>query len=276
MKKSLALLAAALMLTLTACGGTEAPVSTVSPSASPAQAPAAEVTPSATSPAPCNDPSCDPNNGLFPVDGKFEFTSTYGTTGTFTFDDKADPEVEALRKIGKVKPLHYMNVKVDNRSGSVAANMLSVTAYDPDGKKYEYTGISDMIGEWRGVVDLDVDGSSALYNRFIDAGNAHLDSIDVSEAGVKILAYEGELPKGFTRVEVNASGGFDPVDAYLEGQAPPATDMDSDVAGASMTTEECMAAYAQITAEQNDMTVDEVMKDADFIAGCEAMEPVTP
>ena len=282
MKRPLAALSilAAATLGLAACSGGDAATGSATPSSTSASAhtTAAETSPAAQSAdssiAPCNDPSCAPNGGLFPIDGKYEFTSTYNTTGSFTFDGKANPEIEALRKIAKAKPLHYMNVKVDNRAGTESANMLSVTGYDADGKKYEYLGIDEMIDEWRDVVDIennDTAGATDLYNRFIDVGNANRDSIDVSEAGTKVLAYEGKLPAdGFTRVEVNASGGFDPVDAYLEGQEPQADDYADDM-DPSMTIDECMEKYAEVTAEQNDQTVKEVMADPEYRESCEIM-----
>lgn len=244
-------LAASVALTLSACS---APTATVGQSSAPTESqvaaesaePSVAPTLAASSVIPCNDPSCDPNGGLFPVDGKYEFTGGAGAKGAFTFNAKADPDVEYLHKeAGGTLKMHYMNIKIDNREGSEYVNANTVVAFDKAGKKYEFTSLSQQISEWGPTMTEEYDYfladgtefSEAKYDELnslsVDLHNKYLDGVDVSEVGTVVLAYGGKLPKyGFTRVEVQGVGGYDDVNAYLEGQEPPAADGDG--AGADL------------------------------------------
>lgn len=225
-------------------------------------------TASATS-TPANNAQDDPNHGLFPADGKYEFTYLEGATGEFTFEGKADPEIEALRKTVNAAPVHYMNVKVDNRQGTDHAPVYQVVGYDPDGKKYVYTGISEILDEWQDEVS---DDNTDLYNRFVDSSNKYLDSIDRSEVGYQVLAFKGDLPEGFTRVEVQPSGMGDGVDAYLEGQEPPSAEEPP-----SFTNmDDCIQDLAELNAEVDDSTVKSFLDDPVLKEACEEMVTGTP
>lgn len=282
MKRNITLtFAVAAVLALSGCGGShDAPEAAPATTSAAAESQAAESTPA--DPAMCNDPSCDPNNGLFPVDGKYEFTSEYGTTGAFEFDSKAAPKVESLRKAVGAKPVHYMTVKVDNRKGSEFANMYTVTAYDPAGKKYEYTGLSEVVGDWGPTLTINEeylmpDGtkiSEARYDELnslsIDLENKQQHGVDVSEVATMTLVHEGNLPRdGFTRVNVQAHGGMgEGVDAYLEGQEPPMTSGGGSGEFAPLTMDECIANLAEVNAEVDGVTAESLMNDPELEETC--------
>ncbi len=212
--------------------------------------------------APANNAEDDPDNGLFPVDGKYEFTYFEGATGEFTFEGEADPEIESLRKAVNAEPVHYMNVKVDNRQGSDHAPVYQVVGYDTAGKKYVYTGINQILDEWQEEVSDDDPG---LSNRFSEEYNKYLDSVDRSEVGFQLLAFKGELPEGFTRVEVQPSGMGAGVDAYLEGQEPPSTEE----LPPFIDVDDCLQYLAEINAEVDGGTVESYLDEPILKEACE-------
>lgn len=214
----------------------------------------------------CNDPSCDPDGGLFPVDGKYEFTSDSGTTGAFQFDSKPDAKIESLRKAVDANQVHYMVVDVDNRASMEHATIYTVNAYDTDGKKYEYKTVEDALEEWSDTIEGDDNAAIDLRNKFTDAINGNKLSLDPSEAGTVILTYEGDLPNdGFTRVSLEVNGAGEETDAYLEGQPLPADDFPESFDSVG----DCMQTFAEVNSEVSGESVDSLLEDPELQDLCE-------
>lgn len=200
MKRSPGILAAiAITLSLTACGATDSPENT--------EAPASEPTATET-----EEPQ------LYPA-GPFELTSAAGAEITFELPtpvtDESLAEIEQFRTDTGGTPVSYLVIKVDNRNGTEPVTLEEVTAFDTDGTRYEFSSVSDFIGEWSphytendDYVRLDgttisAEEGGALYNRGVDLYNAQLGEIAVAESSFIILASQDvDLPNEFTRVAV--------------------------------------------------------------------------
>lgn len=211
MNKSLAPLSIAVALLLAGCSSAGTPPETSS--SQPAPPPVASEQPSETvSP----EADLDPKTGDASVlrkGGGFFFVSSENAIGKFTLPEKPKPEFEELRKIGKGAPVTYALVQIDNREGTAYANMYALNVYDDAGAKYEFTTISETIGEWRDEVGSD---DTDLYNRFVDVSNAHLDGVDPGMVGEIWMVTEGELPDTFSQITAEVHGAGDPIYAMSD------------------------------------------------------------
>lgn len=203
MKRTPGILAAiAITLSLTACGAADSPENTDN-----TEAPASEPTTTET-----EEPQ------LYPA-GPFELTSATGAAITFELPtpatDESLAEIEQFRTDTGGEAVSYLVVKVDNRNGTEPVTLETVTAFDADGTKYEFTDVTDFLDEWSPYYSEDYeyvlpDGSTIpedegdeLYNRGVDIYNANLGEIAVAESGTIVLASaDVELPAEFTRVAV--------------------------------------------------------------------------
>lgn len=139
--------------------------------------------------------------------GTYTWENASGAKGEMTLPGAADPEVEKLRALVKGPAVNYVTVKVDNRAGSELVNMYGVSIFTPEGEELQYKNAGEYINEIRPG-----DAPSEVYNQFIDAGNKL--GAEAKPGAVKTFVLTGPaLPKGFARVTVYPTGGFDPVDA---------------------------------------------------------------
>lgn len=214
MKKSFAALSVAVLaVSLTACSSSTEPEA--------AATPAAETT------IPTHTPT--PGKGNIASDGtdfttikegdlKLTTDSDYGfmsdgAIGTVEFVDKADKRVkdfEALRKDTHGSAVEYAVVELDNRDGVDKFSVRGVNVYDPDGLKYEFTQMDEVIETWEPISDYSsdkyslIDGTeikdseyTKLYNRGVDLRNAQDNIVDVSEKTTIVLGVftaEGIFP----------------------------------------------------------------------------------
>jgi hypothetical protein len=195
MRKSPALTLAPLAFLLAACGGAEAPTSSPSPTPEETQA----VAPVA--PKEGTDQDTGDASAIHKGDGLF-FVSPDGGIGRITVPSEANRDIEALRKIAGEKPVTYAHFEIDNRESATPIRAHQLDIFDASGAKYEFLEASEVIGEWRDVVDLDEDGSTEIYNQFIEVSNSHLDSIDSGAVGEMWMILEDDLPDEFAQVTV--------------------------------------------------------------------------
>lgn len=200
MKRSHGLLAAlAITLSLTACGASEGagPTEPTTPEANTSETEAPQLYPS----------------------GPFELTTANGAEITFELPTPATneslAEIEQFRTDAGGAAVSYLLIKVDNRNGTEPVTLETVSAFDAEGTKYEFTEVTSFVDEWSPYYSEDYeyvlpDGSKlpeeegdALYNRGIDIYNANIGEIAVAESGTIVLASsQVELPGEFTRVAV--------------------------------------------------------------------------
>lgn len=220
MKKTLAPLAIALSLMLTACGSGSPDAGSAQPSSTTAEEAPLDTTTEDVS-----------EEVLFPA-GQFMLITMSGADIKFDLpvpsSDERLREIEKFRKDAGADPVTYIIADIDNRQGSEYVNMYDVTAYDVDGKKYEFSGVSDFIDEWGPTYTSDYDyvlpdgtkmestAGEALYSRGSDLSNEYLDGIDAAERGPMVLASKAsKLPNEFTRVAVHPSGGMNEAEEAL-------------------------------------------------------------
>lgn len=163
----------------------------------------------------------------------YGFISSAGTTGDIEFVKKTDPRVKELedyRKATHGYEVEYLIAEVDNREGSEVANMYGVNLYDPEGMKYEFTKLDDIISDWEPTTDYETDkyyladgtelSSKEWYklsSEGVDLSNSQKWAIDPDEKGTFILAVpvaEGIFPIEIERIAVMAHGIFDEVPAH--------------------------------------------------------------
>jgi len=218
MKQLLGISAAfVLALSLSACGGAEPTPAASTPT------PAAALPSSEVEDLPM-DSDVDATQAM-PA-GEFQLFALSGADIKFTLPtpvtDKRLNDIEAYRKDTGAKPVTYLIADVDNRKGTEFVNMYNVSAYDADGMKYEFSTISEHISDWGPTFTGDYeyvmpDGKKLsepkgqeLSDRSVELHNKYLDGIDSAERGTIImLSEDGELPREFTRVAVQPSGGME-------------------------------------------------------------------
>ncbi|QIK62329.1 hypothetical protein G7068_03240 [Leucobacter viscericola] len=157
---------------------------------------------------------------LFPA-GPFEFTTETGAKITFDLPSAADDEriadIEKYRVDTNASPVTYVIANVDNRKGTDYAGLTNVSAFDKEGRKYEFTEVFKTISDWQPYYSEDheyvmPDGSKVaedvgteLYNRGIDIYNKFLKGPAPAEQGTVVLVSKDvDLPSEFTRVAVTA------------------------------------------------------------------------
>jgi hypothetical protein len=107
-------------------------------------------------------------------------------------------------------PVTYISAAVDNREGTKAINMYSLSIFTPEGKELKYKGVSGYLDDLRGR--LPANAPSEVFNKFVDVSNAYLD--DASPLEVKDFVMVGpEVPAQITGITVYPTGGFPPVNA---------------------------------------------------------------
>jgi len=142
--------------------------------------------------------------------GAYTFTADGGGTGTLQLPAAPVPEIEELRSIVNAPPITYISAAVDNRDGTKAINMFSLSVFTPEGKEVKYSGVSAYVDDLRSM--LPADAPSHVFNKFVDVSNAYLD--DASPLEVKDFVMVGpEVPDRITGISVYPTGGFPPVKA---------------------------------------------------------------
>lgn len=226
MKKTFAALSVvALAVSLTACASSAGPEA--------ANAPVTETV------APTSTPT--PGKGNIASDGtdfttikegdlKLTTDSDYGFMSdgaiiTVEFVDKTDKRVkefEALRKDTHGSAVEYAAVELDNRDGADKFSVQGVNVYDPDGLKYEFTQMDEVMETWEPISDYSsdkyslIDGTeitsdqhTKLYNRGVDLRNAQDNVVDVSQKATIVLAVfsaEGVFPIDVERATLLGNG----------------------------------------------------------------------
>jgi len=183
-----------------------------------------------TAPAPVKaEASPTPTATTLPA-GKFKLSTLSGAEIKFTLPTPlTDPSVaklEAYRKKVGAKPVAYLVAEVDNRKGTKPVNMYQVNAFDADGIQYMFSGVTDAISEWKPSYQADDtyllpsgkvipgDAGTPLSNEGSDLHSAFNEYVDVAERKTVVLqSATTEIPKEFTRVSVQPSGGGEGEDA---------------------------------------------------------------
>ena len=140
--------------------------------------------------------------------GAYTFENTTGTKGTLQIPGQPDAEIENLRALaGSTPAVTYLTVHIDNRAGTVGANMYGVSIFTPAGEELQYKNADDYIGS------ITPSGApAAVYNQFIEAGNKHMAM--AKPKAVKDFVLTGPaVPAEISAITVYATGMSDPVDA---------------------------------------------------------------
>lgn len=188
-----------LVSSLTACTATPDPPDQQSPTTQSARPP---VTPTATATRTTMGP------------GTYIFKAPTGGTGTMEIPAEPVAEIEELRTLVNAAPVTYLTAAVDNRQGSVAISMDSVSIFTPEGEEFKYEGASEYVDKLRRA--LPAAAPVETYNRFINVSNAYLG--DAPPLALKDFVLLGpEVPQEISGVIVNPTGGFHPVPALPAG-----------------------------------------------------------
>jgi len=156
--------------------------------------------------------------------GKFKLTTVSGAEVTFTLPTPvthpAVKDLEALRVKAGGAPVAYLVAEVDNRKGTERVNMYQVDAFSEDGEQFQFSDAAALTNLW--APNYGADGSYTLPSgKVLDAatGDAlsreatevHNKHIGDAEKGAKttivLASSNATLPKEFTRVAVQPSGG---------------------------------------------------------------------
>lgn len=206
--------AAALALTLGACGGATAPKADAPSSTTPTASEPAPVAPSASASAsessttPTDSTDGPPMDGAtaLTIPGKFWFASNQGCFAKLDIPTTGAPEgVEAARKAAKQPELTYVKVVLDCREASSGANMYALSGYTAAGKKIAFSKVQNLVEEWPGH-------SADLVNsmkHFVDAG----------EVASIWMATAEKLPAEFGSITAEAHGQGDPVYVVSQNDA---------------------------------------------------------
>ena len=221
MKRTITVLVTAAALMLTSCSAT-APVGNDAPSAQPAPATTAIVEVPATS-----------KTDAAPGEAASYQLVTMGnaTVSFFLPANVTDPrlsEIEAFRRDTKAPAVSYIIAEVDNRDGLEPVNMYNISAFDADGKKYEFSRVDEAINDWKPSYTSDYeyvmpDGSKldaaagdALNNRGVALNNAHINNAAVGERTTLVLCSTAtDFPQKFAKVTAQPNGMGDPQEAVL-------------------------------------------------------------
>lgn len=166
--------------------------------------------------------------------GEYETYSAEGAHITFELPTSVGNDeltgIEQYRQDVQADPVTYLVADVDNRQGTGPINMYQVKAFDEDGNTYEFSGVSEYIGDIAPSTDWDEDDGtyllpdgtrlpqeegSDLHSQSIDLHNEYLHGVDAAARDTMVLVYEGDdLPTEFTRVAVWPNGAFEEAEAY--------------------------------------------------------------
>jgi hypothetical protein len=162
--------------------------------------------PAAQAPVTSATPTAEAPKALKP--GAFTFESATGAKGTVQIPGAADAKIEQLRALAPGAPaVTYLTVHVDNRAGTISANMYGVSVFTPAGEELKYTNADAYIDSIKPA-----GAPAAVYNQFIAASNAHMES--AKPKAVKDFVLTGPpVPVEMTSVKVYPTGLADPVEA---------------------------------------------------------------
>jgi hypothetical protein len=142
--------------------------------------------------------------------GKYRFNAATGATGTMEIPAPPVPEIEEIRTTVNEAPVTYLTAVVDNRQGSVAITMNSVSIFTPEGAEYRYQRASDYINKLREA--LPAEAPAETRSRFDDVFNAHRG--DAPPLAVKDFVLVGPaVPNEMSEIIVHPTSGFHPVPA---------------------------------------------------------------
>ncbi len=142
--------------------------------------------------------------------GNYRFNAATGATGTMEIPAPPVPEIEELRRLVKEAPVTYLTAVVDNRHGSVAINMDSVSIFTPEGAEYRYQSASEYITRLRDA--LPADAPAETRTRLDDLFIAH--SGEAPPLGMKDFVLVGPpVPNEMSEIIVHPTSGFHPVPA---------------------------------------------------------------
>lgn len=140
--------------------------------------------------------------------GEYTFENSTGTKGTMSIPGEPDAEIERLRTLAETAPpVTYLTVHVDNRAGTVGANMYGVSIFTPAGEELQYRNADEYINSIRPS-----DAPAAVYNQFIEAETKHM-AMAKPKAVKEFVLTGPPVPEVFTAVTVYPTGMSDPVDA---------------------------------------------------------------
>lgn len=191
-KLALALIAAALCLTVTACGGST---------------PASES--AASTPAPVEETSGAPMEEEPTITAKTAGEYAYATEMTFgKFEIPGDPDkgfVDIMKRYDKTVDPKFVNVKVDNREGYESAGVVEVRIYDKAGEEYKFVSPLDLLDAMRDEDESKIDYDTE-YMKYWDKYNT---SVSMGQLATETLISLDDLPDEFARVIVNTGIGGD-------------------------------------------------------------------
>jgi hypothetical protein len=142
--------------------------------------------------------------------GKYRFNAATGATGMMEIPAPPVAEIEELRSLVNEAPVTYLTAVVDNRQGSVAINMDSVSIFTPEGAEYRYQSASDYINKLREA--LPAEAPAGTRSRFDDLFISH--SGEAPPLAVKDFVLVGPpVPKEMSEIIVHPTSGFHPVPA---------------------------------------------------------------
>ncbi|WP_247041937.1 hypothetical protein [Arthrobacter rhizosphaerae] len=142
--------------------------------------------------------------------GKYRFNAATGATGTMEIPAPPVPGIEELRTFVNEAPVTYLTAVVDNRQGSVAINMDSISIFTPEGAEYKYQSASDYINKLREAVPAEA--PAEIRSRFDELFKAHLG--DAPPLAAKDFVLVGPaVPNEMSEIIVHPTSGFHPVPA---------------------------------------------------------------
>lgn len=119
-------------------------------------------------------------------------------------------EIEELRLLVNGAPVTYLTAAVDNRHGSVAITMDSVSIFTPAGVEFTYEGASEYVDRLRR--SLPANAPAETQNRFLDVSRSHLEP--APPLGMKDFVLLGpEVPQEIREIIVAPTAGFHPIRA---------------------------------------------------------------
>ena len=134
-----------------------------------------------------------------------QFTVIGFTNYLMTIPAGGPEDIESYRQEIGAEPVGYIEVLVDNSTGTDHAEVYGVTLVDTDGQMHEYVPAWEQIGDWQDEVEEN--GGEAYSSEAVDLYNTHIET-DVAPTAQKSVWLIGpEVPERMTYVEMTDLGG---------------------------------------------------------------------
>lgn len=130
--------------------------------------------------------------------GSFTFSIPDGATGTLEVPGTPNPDIEAMRAEVGAPEVTYLTGNLDNRGGSEAFDVYTISVYDTDGNEFEYVPAQDYVFEI-----TPKDAPAEVYNTYVDLYNSFPTVIDPLQRADFVMVGP-VLPADFTGVTVSS------------------------------------------------------------------------